>query len=247
MSRLTKAEREERAKAIAQLREWIKPGDTVYTILDSVSRSGMSRQIRVVVPYIDGKHLESPHSQSNKPTDYVQRDSMRVDFLHPNHAVALAIGARQAKRGDGLIIGGAGMDMGFHLVYSLSHAIYPEYQCLGKGKCPSNYHVNHRERIRCEGVELGRDEHGVQWRSCYAPSSWGRWEVPEDWPVRYVEVDGVRIKAGYQACLSGSGEDGKPYEVCPVCEGAGDVPNPEGPERWDLLHTDGYAIRHRWL
>jgi hypothetical protein len=47
---MTKADKLERDKAITQLRDWIKPGDTVYTILDSVSRSGMSRQIRVVVP-----------------------------------------------------------------------------------------------------------------------------------------------------------------------------------------------------
>ena len=48
MSKRTKAAEAERAEAIAKLREWIKPGDTVYTVLDSVSRSGMSRHIRVL-------------------------------------------------------------------------------------------------------------------------------------------------------------------------------------------------------
>jgi hypothetical protein len=33
-------------EALAKLRDWIKPGDTVYTMLDHVSPSGMSRAIR---------------------------------------------------------------------------------------------------------------------------------------------------------------------------------------------------------
>lgn len=37
---MTKAQQ---ADAIVQLREWIKPGDSVYTILESVRRSGMPR------------------------------------------------------------------------------------------------------------------------------------------------------------------------------------------------------------
>jgi hypothetical protein len=66
------------------------------------------------------------------------------------------------------------MDMGFHLVYELSHALYGKgYGCLGKGKCPSNYHVNHR----LSGPATDRDDE----------------------------------------------------------------------ERFDLTHTDGYALRHRWL
>lgn len=154
MSRLTKAQQIERTDQLTRLREWIKPGDTVYTILDHVSSSGMSRAIRVVVPYT--------------------RDDGSIDHLHPNYAVGLVLGLRRWKRNgreqDALIIGGCGMDMGFQLVYLLSHALYPDYACLGKGKCPSNYHVNCRR-----------------------------------------------------------------------------VPNPDGPERFDLLHTDGYALRHRWL
>ena len=66
--------------------------------------------------------------------------------------------------------------MGFHLVYELSQRLYGGrgdgtggYACLGKGKCPSSYHVNYR-----------RNEHAE-------------------------------------------------------------------PERFDLVHTDGYALRHRWL
>lgn len=79
----------ERQDAITKLREWIKPGDTVYTILDSVSRSGMSRHIRVVLPQKDARGVYTG------------------DFLHPNYSVAKALGYRQAKRGDGLVVGDA--------------------------------------------------------------------------------------------------------------------------------------------
>ncbi len=232
---MTKAQRTERDEAIVQLRAWIKPGDTVYTILDSVSRSGMSRQIRVVLPYT--------------------RDDGTIDHLHPNHAISTALGIRQAKRGDGLIIGGCGMDMGFHLVYELSHALYGDgYPCLGKGadgrgKCPSNYHNNHRDRVRCDGFEG---------RMCWRPDRYSsRFPVPGGWPVgpdlvleaerAGADADGpITVRGPLLACLH-TEHDGAPYEVCPTCKGAGELPNPEGPERWDLVHQDGYSLRHRWL
>ena len=122
---MTKKKEQERAEAIAKLREWIKPGDTVYTVLEHVSRSGMQREIRVVLMRQD--------------PDYGIVD------LHPNHAVASALRMRQGKR-DGLIVSGCGMDMGFHLVYELSHVLYPDgFDCIGKG-CPSNDHSNREER-----------------------------------------------------------------------------------------------------
>lgn len=101
---MTKQAQRERDEAITRLREWLKPGDTVYTIVQSVSRSGMSREIRVILPKCeDGS----------------------VRMLHPNHAVATAIGAKLGKR-DGIKIGGCGMDMGFWLVYELGRALFPD-------------------------------------------------------------------------------------------------------------------------
>ena len=116
----------DQAEAIEQLRGMLKPGDTVYTILDHVSSSGMSRAIRVVVPYV--------------------REDGTIDHLHPNYAVGKALGLRHWKRQGreqaALVVGGCGMDMGFHLVYELSHVLYPDgYTCVGKG-CPSNDHRN---------------------------------------------------------------------------------------------------------
>jgi len=113
----------ERDDAIAKLRSWLQPGDTVYTILRKVSRSGMSREIGVVLL---------------QPTDG------RIIDLHPNWAVSKATGYRLNKGGayDAVILGGCGMDMGFALVYELSRVLYPDgYDCIGDG-CPSNDHSN---------------------------------------------------------------------------------------------------------
>lgn len=225
---MTKAQKAERAEAIVDLRTYIKPGDTVYTILENVSRSGMSRTIRVCVPLVGSNG--------------------KADFLHPNHSVALAIGARRAKKGDGIVMGGCGMDMGFALVYELSHALYPEYPCSGKGLCPSNYHTNHHDRIRCEGTIVHNPDGPDFGQRCYTPGG-GFFgparEIPAEWPRRIVTVRGKKIEAGPLSCITD--ENGENPIVCPVCQGDGYVPNPEGPERFDLVHTDGYALHQRWL
>lgn len=119
-----KVSKSDQAEALESLRKWIKAGDKVYTILDHVSRSGMQRRIRVLVPYIedDGK--------------------TQGGFVHPNYAVSMLTGYRQASKGDGLVVGGCGMDMGWHLVYQLSSAMFRDgFGCVGKG-CPSNDHSN---------------------------------------------------------------------------------------------------------
>lgn len=107
---MTKVKQQERQDAIDKLRQWYRPGDTVFTILEHVSRSGMSRQIRVVIPYVT--------------------ENGQIDHLHPNHLIAKALGWRQAKRGDGIIVSGAGMDMGYHLAYTLSHVLFSDGSAL---------------------------------------------------------------------------------------------------------------------
>ena len=96
-------------EARANLRKWIKPGDTVHTLLEHVSRSGMSRTIRVVL-LKDG------------------------EALHPNYAVSTLLGYPCAKRGNGFNVGGCGMDMGFHVVHSLGYALFGEEASKGTGK-----------------------------------------------------------------------------------------------------------------
>ena len=124
---MSKASDAERQSAIEQLREWIKPGDTVYTILRSVSRSGMSREIGVVLLLPEGRGNEL---EGITPVD-----------VHPNYAVSKALGARMGKR-DGVVVDGCGMDMGFQLVYLLGATLWPAgFGCIGEG-CRSNDHSN---------------------------------------------------------------------------------------------------------
>lgn len=265
---MTKAQRAERDEAITKLREWIKPGDTVYTILDHVSSSGMSRAIRVVVPYTRyrcqtcGYAFEMNYAP--KRCDHNgcngQTFTTEVDHIHPNYSIGKALELRHWKRNgreqDALMIGGCGMDMGFHLVYELSHVLYggrPDgsggYKCLGKGKCPSNYHVNHHDMIRCEGTRTTDPTTGeTTGYMCYKPDAFSRFPVAENWPRHRIDIgEGATVDGGYLACLLDGGEERGAFTVCPVCKGEGRLPNPEGPERFDLVHTDGYALRHKWL
>jgi hypothetical protein len=122
---MTKLQKAEQQEAREQLAPWIKPGDTVYTILDHVSASGMSRAIRVVLM----------KCEDGKPVD-----------LHPNYSVGKLLELRHWKRNgrtqDALVMGGCGMDMGFALVYNLSSALFRDgFGCVGEG-CPSNDHSN---------------------------------------------------------------------------------------------------------
>ena len=94
----TKAQQEARET----LERLIPPGSTVYTILDSVAPSGMSRKIRLVV-FKDGL------------------------IFHPNYAASTLLKWRLLRGlcgNDCIRVQGCGMDMGFHLVDTLSHALY---------------------------------------------------------------------------------------------------------------------------
>lgn len=112
---------QERTEAIAKLRELLPPGSTVHTVVKHVSRSGMSRSIVPIIVW-DGE-----------PTD--------VSWL-----VARVLDAKVDQRNGGVKVGGCGMDMGFHLVSTLSYYLYPDgFGCIGENgreRCPSNDHSN---------------------------------------------------------------------------------------------------------
>lgn len=117
MSSTSKVSPQEKQEALERLREWMPPGSTVYCVLRHRSRSGMQRQIGVVVMTPEGPR-------------------------HPNYAVGAVLGLRVNERGDGVFVNGCGMDMGWHLVFSLSSALYPDgFGCTGEG-CHSNDHGN---------------------------------------------------------------------------------------------------------
>ncbi len=114
-------------KEIAHEKEFllklVKPGDTIYTVLRHVSKSGMYRVIDC----------------------YVIRDN---EPLRISWSVAAVCSDRYDTRHEGIGIGGCGMDMGFAIVYNLSRVLFKEgFQCIGE-HCPSNDHANppHPER-----------------------------------------------------------------------------------------------------
>ena len=105
------------AESRSLLLKWLKPGDTIYTVLRHVSRSGMSRKIDL----------------------YKIEDGQPI-FL-TGHA-AKVLGERWDFDRGGIVVGGCGMDMGFHLVYNLSYALFKDgFECIGDG-CPANDHNN---------------------------------------------------------------------------------------------------------
>jgi hypothetical protein len=140
---MTKLQQSEREQACSELRETLKPGTTVYTVLRHVSRSGMSRDIDVYV-IEDG-------------------EPRRITYT-----VAKAADLTYSRKAEAIKIGGCGMDMGFAVVYNLSRSLYnnghSSFACIGKG-CPSNDHSNSWYSVRegvcpcCKREGLNKAEH----------------------------------------------------------------------------------------
>ena len=112
-------------EARKNLREIVKPGDVIYTVLKHVSQSGMSRVIDLHV------------MRDNEPRRISWNAAKLLEGYDYNH--------------EGCKAGGCGMDMGFHLVYNLSCELFYDYECLGES-CPSNEHVNNWKSPRGTGV-----------------------------------------------------------------------------------------------
>jgi len=93
-------------EARATLRGILSPGDTVHTLLRHVARSGMSRNIACVIVR-DGE-LRDITWLVSKALGWPVRNSGRT--------------------GEGVVVGGCGMDMGFHLVHSLCYALWPDWK-----------------------------------------------------------------------------------------------------------------------
>jgi hypothetical protein len=111
MAKLTKAQQEAKAEAVEQLRKFCPAGTTIFAILRSVSRSGMSRQIDFYAFGPDG------------------------DRTYLTGYIASILRWPRAKSG-ALKVSGCGMDMAFHTVNSLSYAVHgmvdlPEGQRAG--------------------------------------------------------------------------------------------------------------------
>ncbi len=111
-----------RQGCIENLRVYLKPkrgeSTTIYTMLRHVSASGMSRRISAF---------------------YVNRKTGELISL--DWYIERILGWKRSDKG-GIIVGGCGMDMGFHLIYSLSSAIYHDPKNK-KGR-DSGYTLKHK-------------------------------------------------------------------------------------------------------
>jgi len=125
---MTKKEKEERRKSsIKWLKKNIKHKDAIYTVLQNVSSSGMTRHIMCLIV-------------------------KKKEIVNISWEVADALDYKMNKSGDAVVVGGCGMDMGFSLVYNLS-SLFPFHYYNVKeekrGETPSSdgtncYGLNHR-------------------------------------------------------------------------------------------------------
>lgn len=114
---MSKISKQRQAECRDKLRELCPPGTTVYTILRHVSRSGMMR------------HIDCYIMQNNTPRWITRLVADLLDY-------------RMASAERGVKVPGAGMDMGFHVVYALAATLYPDgFECLSE-RCRSNDHSN---------------------------------------------------------------------------------------------------------
>lgn len=100
-----------------------KAGGTVYTLVTSVARSGMSRRIKV----------------------YVMHTDQRTGKAYPaniTHLVAAVLG--YSRNDDGMLVRGCGMDMGFHVVYSLSRTLHKDADTSGASHPDPGYLLTQR-------------------------------------------------------------------------------------------------------
>lgn len=90
-----------RAQAKADLLAFITPGQTIHCILRHVAKSGMSRRISLFI------------IQNGEPRNITGTAAVAMD--------------RTLNRDEfSIVVGGCGMDMGWHLVYSLSRCLFPD-------------------------------------------------------------------------------------------------------------------------
>jgi hypothetical protein len=92
-----------RSETIERLKEVFPIGSTAYTSLVDCSKSGDTRWIKVI------------RIQGNRPYFYSDAISTLLDYEH-----ARRNGSQCVK------VGGCGMDMGFHLIYTLSSILHDD-------------------------------------------------------------------------------------------------------------------------
>lgn len=129
-----KASKADAAQYLAEMRETIPAGTTLTTVLRHRSPSGMTRAIDVY---------------------QFSCEDGRVSKSWLSYRVAAVIGEPFSERYEAVNVYGAGMDMGFHLVYGLARRLFPDgFDCTGE-RCPSNDHTNGMPRPAASATALG--------------------------------------------------------------------------------------------
>tara|TARA_R100000808_G_C2141959_1_gene149765 strand:+ start:625 stop:990 length:366 start_codon:yes stop_codon:yes gene_type:complete len=93
----------EKLEALEHLRKLVKSGDTLYTQVNHVSKSGMTRDIAIRL-IKDNQILSLTYWTAKLFGDPIKNNGVRVS--------------------------GCGMDMGFHLVYNISFMLYNDGYAL---------------------------------------------------------------------------------------------------------------------
>lgn len=156
----------EKNEAIARLHEILKPGDRVFGIVRTVSRSGMSRTIDFFAFKAAG------------PDEPGRKHCGEVDRYYLSGYIATALGYNRDKSG-ALKVQGCGMDMIFHVVYSLGYVLFPEGFGIPCDKCGnrpiSEFDAAHKndqghypDRCYCEFHGRNGDRSGWDFDGGYA-------------------------------------------------------------------------------
>lgn len=138
--KVTVAGRAEIDAAVEKLREFLKPGDTVFGIVKHVSKSGMSRSISFYKMY--------------------QREDGQIDYLWLSHLFATALDWPFDEKHEAVKVQGCGMDMIFHTVYSVSRRLFPQgfgEKCTDQG---CSFRAETEEDLRYEAKYLTHTFHG---------------------------------------------------------------------------------------
>lgn len=124
------AEKAEAIKALTKM--GVKPGATIYTSVTHVSSSGMSRHIRC---YIVTRNTSTDRETGKKRAEH--------GITEITGLVATACGFTRARGSHwDIVIGGAGMDMCFKVVYDLGCTMFPKGGTLAK--------TNYARRMQAE-------------------------------------------------------------------------------------------------
>jgi hypothetical protein len=125
MSILNQSPAELRQLSIDRLLVLLPKGATVYTTVTHVARSGMSRRMMICCGTTEPRKFDGAYHDLDQPHDGPAVRNIGWDVAHAlGNVVRLNLDNHQ------LTVSGCGMDMGFHVVSSLSRVLYGDDYAL---------------------------------------------------------------------------------------------------------------------